>query len=152
MATTIEKAFYVRQPIEKVWDFLTSAEAMVSCLPNARILEVVDDRTYRGEIGMKIGPVGLTFEGIICFEEIDPEKYEVRITADGKARRMPGRIKFAMKGRLKEEGNGIVRVSAMQEVSLGGRLASLGRGGVVQATADHMFDRFTKKLLAHLNA
>jgi len=122
----------------------------VSCLPNARIVEVLDDTTYRGEIDVKVGPIRFAFSGIVQIESLDASTHTMVMIGEGKARRIPGRVKFAMTGTLHEEEETITRMSTSQEIHLAGKMVALGRGGVVQATADHMFDRFTRNLSTHL--
>lgn len=143
MALEIEKEFEVPEPPEQVWAFLTSPERVAECLPGGKLLERVDERTFRGEMGIKLGPVGATFEGEIHFDRLDEEAFEVDMSGRGKDRSGAGSAKMSMKSRLVRLDDGGTRVSVSQSVSLSGRLASFGRSGVVQNVADFMFGRFT---------
>ena len=40
-------------------------------MPGAELTEVVDDKTYKGRIAVRLGPVALTFAGTVTFEELD---------------------------------------------------------------------------------
>ena len=84
MAIEIEKTFDVPQPLEEVWSFLTDPERIVKCLPGARLIDSIDERTFRGEIGMKLGPIGTLFKGVIRFDELDTERHQVVMTGEGK--------------------------------------------------------------------
>jgi hypothetical protein len=143
MAITIEKTFEVEQPPEKVWSFLTDPERVVECLPGAKLVEEVDERTYRGEMGMKLGPIGITFGGTIRFDRLDEEAREVEMSGEGKDEKGSGSVKMNMRSRLEPMDGGGTRVHVEQSISLAGRLASFGRGGIVQNVADFMFGRFT---------
>ena len=143
MAITIEKTFEVEQPPEEVWAFLVDPERVVECLPGAKLLEEVDERTYRGEMGMKLGPIGVTFGGTIRFDRLDEEAREVEMSGEGKDEKGSGSVKMSMQSRLEPLEEGGTRVHVSQSVSLSGRLASFGRGGIVQNVADFMFGRFT---------
>ena len=143
MPIDIEKTFDVPQPIDEVWAFLTDPERIVQCLPGARLLNAIDERTFRGEISMKLGPIGMMFQGVIHFDELDADRYHVVVTGEGTDERGTGHVKMTMSSNLAELQEGGTHVSVSQTVSLMGKLASFGRGGVIQSVADFVFGRFT---------
>lgn len=143
MAIQIDKQFEVDQSPEKVWDFLVTPERVIECLPGAEIVKQVDEQTYEGEIGVKLGPIGATFEGTIHFDELDEESLRVQMSGQGKDKRGTGSVKMSMRSVLEPRDDGGTRVSVSQTVNLSGKLASFGRGGVIQSVADFLFGRFT---------
>ena len=152
MPIEIEKTFTVPQPIAKLWDFLTDPECIVQCLPGARLITAIDDRTFRGEINMKLGPIGTLFQGVIHFDELDADRYHVVISGEGKDDRGTGHVKLIMISNLTELNEGGTRVSVSQTVSLMGKLSSFGRGGVIQSVADFVFGRFVDCVQGKLGA
>src|SRR5262249_35441926 len=52
-------------------------------LPGPELTDVVDDRNYKGQVSVRLGPVALTFAGLVTFEEIDNNKHTARIRAQG---------------------------------------------------------------------
>ncbi|MEE8447471.1 MAG: SRPBCC family protein [Gemmatimonadota bacterium] len=142
MAIEIKKSFEVDRPPEDVWAFLTTPERVVECLPGARITEKVDDRNFRGEIGLRLGPIAVTFQGTITFDRLDLENYEVEMSGEGKDARGSGSVRMKMESKLTPTEGG-THVEVSQSISLAGRLASFGRGGIIQNVADFMFGRFT---------
>lgn len=150
MAIQIEKEFDVPEPVDEVWGFLTDPARIVSCLPGATLLDAVDDRTFRGQIGMKLGPVGTMFDGVIRFVELDPEAHHVVMTGEGKDEKGVGSVRMTMTSNLTPAEDGGTHVWVSQTVSLSGRLASFGRGGVIQSLADVVFGRFTGCVKAKL--
>lgn len=143
MPIEIEKTFNVPQPIDEVWDFLTDPERIVQCLPGARLITAIDGRTFRGEISMKLGPIGTMFQGVIHFDELDVDRYHVVISGEGADDRGTSHVKLIMISSLTELDEGGTHVSVSQTVSLMGKLSSFGRGGVIQSVADFVFARFT---------
>lgn len=146
MAIEIEKSFEVPQPVDEVWSFLTDPERIVECLPGATLLEAVDERTYRGEIGLKLGPIGTRFLGEIRFDELDAGRHHMKMTGEGRDRRGSGNVRMTMLSQLQsveDEGVGGTRIWVSQSIALTGRLASFGRGGVIQSVSNVMFNRFT---------
>ncbi|MEJ2317918.1 MAG: SRPBCC family protein [Gemmatimonadales bacterium] len=144
MAIEIQKSFEVNRPVEDVWEFLTTPERVVECLPAAKLTERVDDRNFRGEMGVRLGPIGVTFQGTIHYDSLDVENHEVSMHGEGKDARGSGSVKMQMHSSLKPLDGGGTHVDVSQSVSLAGRLASFGRGGIIQNVADFMFGRFTE--------
>lgn len=143
MAILIEKSFEVPQSVDDVWSFLTDPKRIVECLPGAKLIEAIDERTYRGEIGLKLGPIGTLFHGEIRFDEMDAERYRMTMTGEGRDRRGGGNVRMTMTARLRSLERGGTRVRVAQSIALTGRLASFGRGGVIQSVSNVMFNRFT---------
>ena len=63
MALKIEKSFQVKEPLEKVWSFLSDPRKVASCVPGAQITEQVDDKNYKGAISVKVGPSVTDYKG-----------------------------------------------------------------------------------------
>ena len=146
MAIEIEKSFDVPQTVDEVWSFLTDPVRIVECLPGAKLIEAVDERTYRGEIGLKLGPIGTRFLGEIRFEELDAARHHMKMTGEGRDRRGSGNVRMTMLSHLQsveKGGAGGTRIWVSQSIALTGRLASFGRGGVIQSVSNVMFNRFT---------
>ena len=144
MAIEIQKSFEINQPVEVVWEFLTTPERVVECLPAAKLTDKIDDQTFRGEMGVRLGPIGVTFQGTIHYDKLDIENHEVSLHGEGKDARGSGSVKMQMHSSLKPLDGGGTHVDVSQSVSLAGRLASFGRGGIIQNVADFMFGRFTE--------
>lgn len=150
MAIEIEKEFHVPQSVDAVWRFLTDPERIVECLPGARLIDAIDERTFRGEIELKLGPIGTTFQGLIRFERLEPARHRVLMSGEGKDERGTGNVRMTMESELASADGGGTRVWVLQTLSLTGRLASFGRGGVIQPIADLVFGRFTDCVRAKL--
>lgn len=144
MAIEIEKEFEVEQSPEEVWEFLVDPHRVVECLPGATLLEQVDERTCVGEMGFKLGSVGVKFRGKIRFDRLDEENREVEMSGSGDDESGSGGVSMSMRSRLDGLDGGGTRVAVNQTVKLSGKLASFGRGGIMQSVADMMFDRFTR--------
>src|SRR6516162_3365246 len=66
-----DNSFEVPLPPDEAWKVLLDIERIAPCMPGAELTEVVDQNTYKGKIGVRLGPVALTFAGIVKFEQID---------------------------------------------------------------------------------
>ena len=74
-----DNSFEVPLPPEQAWPVLMNIQGIAPCMPGAKLTEVVDDKTYKGDIGVRLGPVALTFAGTVIFEEIDNTGHTARI-------------------------------------------------------------------------
>jgi carbon monoxide dehydrogenase subunit G len=69
----IENNFHVPVPREQAWDLLTDVSQVATCLPGAKLTEAGEDGSYRGELGVKLGPVSMTFLGEMRFTELNAQ-------------------------------------------------------------------------------
>jgi carbon monoxide dehydrogenase subunit G len=77
MSIEIREQFEVERSRSEVWDFLVDPARVVRCLPGARLVEVVDERTFRGEVGVRLGPFSAAFTGTIHFDILDRDNHRV---------------------------------------------------------------------------
>src|SRR5215468_11481375 len=78
-----DNTFEVPLPPAEAWPVLMDIQRIAPCMPGAQLTEVVDERTYKGNIGVRLGPVALTFAGTVKFEEIDDTNRTARVKAQG---------------------------------------------------------------------
>ncbi len=83
-----DNSFEVPLPPAQAWKVLLDIERIAPCMPGAELTEVVGKDTYKGRIGVRLGPVALTFAGIVKFEEIDDAKHTARVRRRAPTRRV----------------------------------------------------------------
>src|SRR5215475_11400596 len=122
------------------------------CMPGAELTEVVDDKTYKGNIGVRLGPVALTFAGTVVFEEIDNTGHSARVRAQGNDAKGRGAAQAKATFRLEPTATGS-KVLVHTDLTLSGAVAQYGRGvGMIQATATQIMNQFANNLKAQLAA
>ncbi len=120
------------------------------CMPGAELTEVVDERTYKGKIGVRLGPVALNFAGTVKFEEIDAANHAARVTAQGNDTKGRGAANAVASFRLEPAGSG-TKVLVHTNLVLSGSVAQYGRGvGIIQLTAAQIITQFANNLKAQL--
>jgi carbon monoxide dehydrogenase subunit G len=144
------KTFIVSEPIEKVWKFLSDPRKVAPCLPGAQITEQVDDRTYKGTITVKIGPVSTQFKGEINVENLDDQNHEMQLAGSGQDPRGGGGATMRMTGKLNAVPEG-TEVTGTIESTITGRLAQFG-SRMMEDVSNHLFNQFTKSFQARLAA
>lgn len=149
MAFSFENVFVVKAPPERVWAHLTDPYKVAPALPGAAVTEKVDERTYKGTITVKVGPVSARYRGTAHFESLDAANRTMEM--EGTAQDVGGRggADLKMKSRLVERAPGETEVTVVSEVSVTGILAQFGRG-MIQDVSNQMFQRFSEAVRAEL--
>lgn len=124
----IEDRFTVRAPVERLWTVLQDVERIAPCLPGAELTETVDDRTWKGIVHVRFGPVQLAFRGTVVMEERDDEAHRARLSAKGTEHRGKGAATASVESWLEPEEDGASAVHLRSEITLTGPAAQLSRG------------------------
>src|ERR1700733_12648855 len=145
-----DNSFEVPLPADDAWKVLMDIRRIAPCMPGAALTEVVDDRTYKGKIGVRLGPVSLTFAGTVKFEEIDDANHRARVVAQGSDAKGRGAANATATFHL-EPGNGGSKVLVHTNLALSGAVAQYGRGvGIIQMTAAQIITPLAHNLKAQL--
>jgi len=148
----IDNAFEVPLPPAEAWPVLMDIRRIAPCMPGAELTEVVDDKTYKGKIAVRLGPVALAFAGVVRFEEIDSANHCARVKAQGTDAKGRGGANATATFRLEPAAGGS-KVLVHTDLALSGAVAQYGRGvGIVQATAAQIMREFANNLKAQLGA
>ena len=149
MGLRFEHVFLIKAPADRVWAHLSDPYRVAPALPGAAITEKVDDRTYKGTITVKVGPVSARYRGTARFEALDAAARSMEMV--GSAQDVGGRggADLRMSSRLVERAGGETEVSIVSEVNVTGILAQFGRG-MIQDVSNQMFQKLTEAVRAEL--
>lgn len=151
MIAPIEKSFHVARPAEEVWSFLTDPANVAACLPGARLVEIIDERTFLGEVALRLGPFGLRFIGEARFTRLDAESGIAELEAEAREERGRGGGEMRLRSRLREDGAG-TRVELEQTLRPSGRLSGFIASALVRQAAEFVIGRFAHCVAARLEA
>jgi carbon monoxide dehydrogenase subunit G len=150
-----DNSFEVPLPPAQAWPVLMDIERIAPCMPGAEVTEVVDADTYKGRISVRLGPVALTFAGVVEFLERDNASHTARVKAQGTDAKGRGGANATASFRLEPIPAGS-KVLVHTNLTLSGSVAQYGRGvGMIQATASQLMKQFAdclKKELARSEA
>lgn len=145
-----DNSFDIPLPPAEAWPLLMDIERIAPCMPGAELTGVVDKNTYKGQISVRLGPVALTFAGLVVFEAINADTHTARVRAQGTDAKGRGGAQAATSFRLEPAPAGTT-VMVHTDLTLSGSVAQYGRGvGVVQATAAQLMTQFADSLKAQL--
>jgi uncharacterized protein len=146
----IENQFEVKAPIEAVWSYLLDVERVAPCMPGAELTEVVDENTYKGKAGVKLGPVSMSFSGTVVLQERNEAERRVVMKADGREQRGKGAASALVTSSL-EAVDGGTKVDVVAELTITGAIAQYGRG-MIQDISQKLAQEFAECLQANIAA
>jgi uncharacterized protein len=123
----IENEFTVPLSVDALWSYLLDVERVAPCMPGAELTETVDDRTWKGKVNAKFGPVALSFAGTVTMQERDDAAHRVVLSAKGMEQRGKGAANATVTSWL-EPGDGATTVKMQADITLSGTVAQLSRG------------------------
>jgi uncharacterized protein len=145
-----DNSFEVPLPPADAWVVLMDIERIAPCMPGAELTEVVDANTYKGKIAVRLGPVALTFAGVVEFEERDNVNHTARVKAQGTDAKGRGGANAIASFKLEPAAGGS-KVLVHTNLTLSGSVAQYGRGvGMIQATASALMKQFADSLKKEL--
>lgn len=144
--------FHVPLPPEQACQTLLDVKRIAPCMPGATLTEIVDENTYKGEVPVRLRPVGLTVSGTATFQSIDHGQRVAAVKAQG----------FDSKGRGGADAvvslglalvDGGTRVEIETDLNLSGAVAQYGRGaGMIKSMAEQLIGRFAENLRAGIES
>ena len=137
-------------PPDETFKVLLDIKRIAGCIPGAELTEVVDERTYKGKVAVRIGPVALSLVGQVRLEEVDHAERRARVKAQGADAKGRGSTDTVIHFHLEPAGAG-TRVLIRSDVKLAGAIAQYGRGaGMIQSVASQLIGQFGDALKAQI--
>lgn len=145
-----EDRFTVQAPVAKVWAFLRDPQQVGQCIPGTERIEVIDDRHYLVVAGARVSFLSVSFAMNVEVTEIE-EPVRLVSVADGMDSRIKERVKLSSALTLEPRGEDATDVSYKIELTVFGKLASLGFS-VIKGKAKQMATDFATCIRTRLEA
>ena len=142
MPFKIEEKFEVQAPVQRVWEYLIDPARVVVCIPGAELLESQDERTFVGAVKVKVGPMTMSYKGLVKFTEVDEQGRQVRMVGEGRETGGAGSAKVTMLSKVTPLGSGAALVVVSAEVDLVGKIVQFGRG-MIEEVSRQLFRQFS---------
>lgn len=142
----IEERFTVQAPPHSVWAFLLDPERLAPCIPGCDGLEVLDERTYRVRLTVKVGFLATTQDLRMTVVEAEAPR---RLVAEGRGEdtRLGSQVDVRTTLELGPAGPGATTVGYRSEVKVLGRLGSVG-DAVMRVKARELAGLFAERVRA----
>jgi len=143
----LENTFDVPLPAADTWHVLLDIERVAPCLPGAELMETLPDKSYKGKVAVRLGPVAVSFLGTARFETVDAAARRVRVRASGTEQKGRGGAQALVDFSLQETAPRLTHVAISTDLTLNGAVAQYGRGAaMIQDVAQQMVQRFAETL------
>lgn len=147
----IEQSFDVGLPPAEVWSALIDIERIAPCLPGAEIDHRDDEGVYHGIFTVKIGPMTVKYRGTLKMEQLDEGARSAHMKAHGLDMRGQGGADADIVSTLADADHG-TRVEVVTDLTLSGKVARFGRGGMVEDVSRQLMGDFSACLEKQLAA
>jgi carbon monoxide dehydrogenase subunit G len=137
----LEHAFDVAAPVETVWELLLDLERVAPCLPGGEVTEKVDDRNYKANVKVKLGPMQMSYRGDIKIAEVDEAGRRAVMEAKANESRGQGTARATITTTLAAQQGGGTRGEVVTDLQLTGRVAQMGRG-IVEDVSNRLMGQF----------
>jgi uncharacterized protein len=146
----IEDSFTVRTPVDRLWSFIQDVERIAPCMPGAELTEVIDDRTWKGKVHVKFGPVQMAFSGAVVMEDKDDVAHRAKLSAKGTEQRGKGVANAKVESWLEPAGEDGTTVHIRSDITITGAAAQMSRG-LLPEVSKLLTRQFAECLEAKLN-
>jgi carbon monoxide dehydrogenase subunit G len=130
----LESSFQAAAPPEQVWEFLLDLERVTPCMPGAELEELVDEKTWKGKMNVKLGAVSLAYATTVVIAERDDANRTVVLKADARETRGKGMAKATVTSKVEPSDGGESEVEIVTDLTLTGAVAQYGRGMIADVS------------------
>jgi uncharacterized protein len=117
-----------------VWEFLLDLERVTPCMPGAELEELVDERTWKGTMNVKLGAVSLSYATTVVVDERDDANREAVLKADARETRGKGMASATVRSKVEPSGEGKTSVKLVTDLTVTGAVAQYGRGMIADVS------------------
>lgn len=138
----IEKSFRVAASQADVWNFITSAEKVATCLPGVSEVIVEGPGQYKGVMTIKVGPIKTSVKADVEETEQRPPEfaaYSIKGEEGGRASHLSADARLALTA-VDADQTDVIFTSSVVIVGRLGKFA----GGVMNKLADSISDQFVE--------
>jgi uncharacterized protein len=143
----LENTFSIPVPVADAWRVLLDLERIAPCVPGATLTSRDGDE-YHGKIKVRLGPISLTYNGIIKIAFLDEAAGIAVLEGGGRETRGNGTAKATITCRLVDAGDG-TDVVVDTDLAITGKPAQFGRGTLAEV-AGTLIGQFATNLAAEI--
>jgi carbon monoxide dehydrogenase subunit G len=151
MGIVIENEFTVRATPDDTYALMTDVERVGPCIPGATITGKRDDGGFDALVGLKMGPMSLTYKGQVEIIEHDDAAKTAVMRAKATEAKGQGTAQATLSMAVEPSADGGSNVKVSSDILVTGRVAQMGRG-IMADVAGKMIGEMAKAMEATLIA
>jgi carbon monoxide dehydrogenase subunit G len=128
----LTNSFTVPVSVDEAWKVLLDAERVAPCMPGATLDEVSGDEV-KGRVKVKVGPITVTYSGVVVFQEKDESTHRAVLEASGREMRGSGTASASITT-VMHEVDGSTIVDVVTDLNVTGKPAQFGRGVMAEVS------------------
>jgi carbon monoxide dehydrogenase subunit G len=145
----LEQQFTIPTDIERAWTLLNDVEGIAPCFPGAKVISATEE-SVDGQVKVKLGPVMLTYGGVLKFLERDEVNHRLVMDGHGVDAKGNGSASAQVTAQLSDAGDGTTRCAMVTDLNITGRPAQFGRGMMLEI-GNNILGKFSNNLAAMLS-
>lgn len=150
MAIELKEVADIEAPLEDVWRFLLSPTELASCMPGAEVTEVIDDRSFKGSLRIRVGAISAKYVGAVTYQEVDLDRRRVVMKLQA-GEGSGGTVNGTISTELVPVSDKVTRADVQSSIDATGRLIQVGRG-MIDGIARQVIGTFVGNVQKHLAA
>jgi carbon monoxide dehydrogenase subunit G len=148
----LRNEFLVNTSAEAAWPILLDVARIAGCVPGGELVDKLDERSFKGRVSIKLGPMMLAFEGIAKFTDIDAANRRARIEARGSDKKGRGAAQANVTMQLvRKDASTLVQIAT--DLQLSGPVAQIGRASsLIEDVSQQIVGEFAGNLNRQIGA
>lgn len=134
----------------RVWDFVMDVPAVARCVPGVESIEAIDADTFLGVLRVRVGPVGVRFEGRLVVTDRNPDELRAEMSVEATDRRIRGSVHAKSTMQLTPQGDHTV-LAVDTDAAIAGKLGEFGQA-IMRRKADQIIDQFARNMAQEIEA
>lgn len=136
---------------DRAWAFLDRIEKVAACMPGASITEKIDDTHYRGVVSVRLGPVNMSFQGVIEILSRDPATRTIGLAGKGADKSGSSVAEMQLTAGVVATGAETSRLTGKSSVDVSGKVAAMGQR-LMTSVSEQLIKEFFANLLTNVQA
>jgi carbon monoxide dehydrogenase subunit G len=116
---------------------------VATCIPGIDSVTPEGEDKYRGQMKVRVGPISLTFQGVVTLEERDRENWKASLRAEASDRRVGGGINATTHMTLIELSPSETELVVQSDARLIGKIGEFGQP-LIRKKSDEMMQQFVR--------
>lgn len=133
---------------ERVFALINDVERVASCLPGAELLGREGEDGYRGRVGVRVGPIGASFEGVLRFIEVDEAARTMHLVGRGADVKGNGEAEADVRLAVVEHPEG-AQLRITTDLNIRGKFVQFGKGAIA-SVSNKILGQFATNMAALL--
>jgi carbon monoxide dehydrogenase subunit G len=144
----LDQKFTIPTGLEEAWQLLLDVEQIAPCFPGATVTSMQGD-TVKGAVRVKLGPILLTYNGVLEFVERDDERHRLVMDGQGTDTKGNGSASAQVTAHLSAIDANHTLCTLATDLNVTGRPAQFGRGMMLEV-GNNILGKFSTNLAASL--